>query len=135
VNQLTEIGKMQATVLYSNWPPDEARRLGYEGPLPLVTNPAEVQKELERDLKKRITKLLPNQDVKAFVEPGWGTPEGYLFEMASRRKIDLIVVGTHQRHGLVRVLLGSVSRAVLHHAKMAVAVIPPAETAVHKQRK
>jgi nucleotide-binding universal stress UspA family protein len=33
VNALGEIGKFQATVLYSNWPPDEARRLGYEGPL------------------------------------------------------------------------------------------------------
>jgi nucleotide-binding universal stress UspA family protein len=135
VNQLTEIGKFQATVLYSNWPPDEARRLGYEGPLPLVTNPADVQKKLERDLKKRVTKLLPKQEVTVVVEPGWGTPEGYLFEMASRQKVDLIVVGTHQRHGLGRVLLGSVSRAVLHHARVAVAVIPPAETAVRKQRK
>jgi len=136
VNQLTEIGKVQATVLYSNWPPDEARRLRYEGPLPLVTNPPDVQKELERDLKKRVTKLLPKQEVTVLVEPGWGTPEGYLFEMASRQKIDLIVVGTHQRHGLGRVLLGSVSRAILHHAKVAVAVIPPpAETAVRKQRK
>jgi hypothetical protein len=34
VNQLREIGKFQATVLYTNWPPDEARGLGYEGPLP-----------------------------------------------------------------------------------------------------
>jgi nucleotide-binding universal stress UspA family protein len=128
VNQLTEIGKFQATVLYSNWPPDEARRLGYEGPLPLVANPKEIQKNLERDLKKRIARFLPKQKITAVVEPGWGTPEGYLFEMASRQKIDLIVVGTHQRQGLGRVLLGSVSRSVLHHAKMSVAVVPPAKT-------
>jgi nucleotide-binding universal stress UspA family protein len=109
--------------------------LGYEGPLPLVTNPADVQEELERDLRKCVTKLLPKQDVKILVEPGWGTPEGYLFEAATRQKIDLIVVGTHQRHGLGRILLGSVSRAVLHHAKVAVAVIPPSETAERTQRK
>jgi nucleotide-binding universal stress UspA family protein len=132
VNQLTEIGKFQASVLYSNWPPDEARRLGYEGPLPLAANPHDIQKNLEHDLNKRITALLPNQKVTAIVEPGWGTPEGYLFEMASREKADLIVVGTHQRRGLGRVLLGSVSRAVLHHAKVAVAVVPPPETAVPK---
>ena len=132
VNQLTEIGKFQVTVLYSNWAPDEARRLGYEGPLPLVTNPAEVQKKLQRDLKNRVTKLLPNRGVSVIVEPGWGTPEGYLFEMASRQKIDMIVVGTHQRQGLDRVLLGSVSRAVLHHARMSVAVVPPAKTATQK---
>jgi nucleotide-binding universal stress UspA family protein len=135
VNQLTEIGKFQAIVLYSNWPPDEARRLGFEGPLPLLTNSADVQTKLERDLKKRVTKLLPKQEVTVAVEPGWGTPEGYLFEMASRQKVDLIVVGTHQRRGLGRVLLGSVSRAVLHHAKVAVAVVPPAETTVQSQRK
>ena len=129
VNQLGEIEKLQATVLYSNWPPDEARRLGYEGPLPLAGNPEKIQKNLERDLKKRVARFLPKHKANAIVEPGWGTPEGYLFEMASRQKVDLIVVGTHQRQGLGRVLLGSVSRAVLHHAKVSVAVVPPATTA------
>ena len=129
VNELGKIGKLETTVLYTNWPPDEARRLGYEGPLPLAANPEEIQKNLEGDLKKRIARFLPKQKVTAIVEPGWGTPEGYLFEMASRRNVDLIVVGTHQRQGLGRVLLGSVSRAVLHHAKVSVAVVPPAETA------
>jgi nucleotide-binding universal stress UspA family protein len=135
VNQLTEIGKFQATVLYSNWPPDEARRLGYKGPLPLAANPKEIQENLEGELKKRIARFLSKQKVTAIVEPGWGTPEGYLFEMASRQSVDLVIVGTHQRQGFGRVLLGSVSRAVLHHAKMSVAVVPPAETAVPKQGK
>ena len=132
VNELGKIGKLETTVLYTNWPPDEARRLGYEGPLPLAANPEEIQKNLERDLKKRIARFLSKQKVTAIVEPGWGTPEGYLFEMASRQKVDLIVVGTHQRQGLGRVLLGSVSRAVLHHAKVSVAVVPPAKTATQK---
>jgi nucleotide-binding universal stress UspA family protein len=129
VNQLREIGKCQTTVLYSNWPADEARRLGYKGPLPLVANPKEIQKNLERDLKKRVSTFLPKQGVTILVEAGWGNPEGYLFQMANRQHVDLIVVGTHQRHGLGRVLLGSVSRAVLHHAKVAVAVIPAAGSA------
>jgi nucleotide-binding universal stress UspA family protein len=132
VNELRKIGKSQITVLYSNWPPDEARRLGYKGPLPLAANPKEIQENLERDLKKRVATFLPKQQVNAIVEPGWGNPEGYLFQMASRQHVDLIVVGTHQRHGLGRILLGSVSRAVLHHAKMTVAIVPPAETATQK---
>ncbi len=131
-NELGKIGKLETTVLYTNWPPDEARRLGYEGPLPLAANPKEIQKNLERDLKKRIARFLSKQKVTAIVEPGWGSPEGYLFEMASRQNIDLIVVGTHQRQGLGRALLGSVSRAVLHHAKVSVAVVPPAKTSTQK---
>jgi nucleotide-binding universal stress UspA family protein len=132
VNQLREIDKFQTTVLYSSWPPDEARRLGYEGPLPLAANPKRIQKSLERDLEKRVATFLPEQEVTAIVEPGWGNPEGYLFQMASRQDVDLVVVGTHQRQGLGRVLLGSVSRAVLHHAKVSVAVVPPAKTATQK---
>jgi nucleotide-binding universal stress UspA family protein len=129
VRELGKIGKLETTILYTNWPPDEARRLGYEGPLPLEANPKEIQKNLEHDLKERIAKFLPKQKVTGIVEPGWGTPEGYLFEMASRQNIDLIVVGTHQRRGFGRVLLGSVSRAVLHHAKVSVVVVPPVQTA------
>jgi nucleotide-binding universal stress UspA family protein len=126
VNQLREIGKSQITVFYSNWPPDEARRLGYKGPLPLVANPKDIQKNLESDLKKRVATFLRKQEVTTIVEPGWGNPEGYLFQVANRQHVDLIVVGTHQRRGVGRVLLGSVSRAVLHHAKMTVAIVPPA---------
>jgi nucleotide-binding universal stress UspA family protein len=132
VNQLREIGKCQITVLYSNWPPDEARRLGYEGPLPLAANPKEIQKHLEHDLAKRVATFLSEREVTAIVEAGWGNPEGYLFQMASRQHVDLIVVGTHQRYGVGRVLLGSVSRTVLHHAKVTVAVVPPAKTAMRK---
>jgi nucleotide-binding universal stress UspA family protein len=95
-------------------------------------NPKEIQKGLERDLEKRVATFLPEREVTAIVEPGWGPPEGYLFQMASKRHVDLIVVGNHQRHGLGRVLLGSVSRAVLHHAKVAVAVVPPAKTPMRK---
>jgi nucleotide-binding universal stress UspA family protein len=135
VSAFREIGTFQATILYSSWPPDEARRLGSEVQLRLTDNPKEIQKNLERDLEKRIATLLPDQKVTAIVEPGWGTPEGYLFEMASQQNVDLIVVGTHQRHGVGRVLLGSVSRAVLHHAQVAIAVIPPPETPGRKQTK
>ena len=133
INELGKIGELETIVLYTNWPPDEARRLGYKGPLPLDANPREIQKNLEHDLQERVATFLPEQKANAMVEPGWGTPEGYLFELASRQNIDLIVVGTHQREGLGRVLLGSVSRAVLHHAKMSVAVIPPPGSSVRNR--
>jgi nucleotide-binding universal stress UspA family protein len=46
--------------------------------------------------------------------------------MAHRDHVDLLVVGTHQRHGLGRLRFGSVSRTVLHHSTASVAVVPPA---------
>ena len=134
VNHLQELGKSEITVLYGSWLPDEARRLGYEGRLPLTaTVEKELQKDVENQLAGRVATILPSENVRTIVDAGWGNPEGYLYEMATRQHVDLIVVGTHQRHGLGRVLLGSVSRAVLHHARGAVAVIPPIETGVRKQ--
>jgi hypothetical protein len=65
----------------------------YKGPLPLTANPKRVQENLERDLKERVATSLPKQEVTIMVEPGWGNPEGYLFQMASREHVDLIVVG------------------------------------------
>ena len=133
VNRVCEVGKCQTTVLYSSWPPDEARRLGHKGRLPMrAAVKKELQKDLEHDLAERVATILPSENVRTIVESGWGNPEGYLYEMASRQQVDLIVVGTHQRHGLGWVLLGSVSRAVLHHAKVAIAVVPPAETPMRK---
>jgi nucleotide-binding universal stress UspA family protein len=131
VNQLRELGKLQTSVLYSSWPPDEARRLGGAARLPLPVNPEQIQENLDRDLRQRVAKFFPGEKAATIVEPGWGNPEGHLFEMASREHVDLLVVGTRRRRGAGRFLLGSVSRAVLHHAKMSVAVIP-ADTAARK---
>jgi universal stress protein A len=49
--------------------------------------------------------------------------------MAARddRSIDLIVMGTHGRTGLPRMLLGSVTEQVVRHAPCAVLVVPPKE--------
>lgn len=127
VNELQQIGPCAINVVHIDWPPDEARRHGYHGPLPLSENPKEIQNVLERDLTEQVAMFLPPEKVTITVEPGWGRTEGYLFEMAHRQDADLVVIGTHRRHGLDRLRFGSVSRAVLHHATATVAVIPPAE--------
>ena len=129
LNEMQALGSCEISVVHVDWPPDEAHRLGYHGPLPLNENPKEIQNALEHDLKERVAMLLPPEKVTATAEPGWGHPEGYLFEMAHRQHADLIVVGTHRRHGLGWLRFGSVSRTVLHHAGVTVAVIPPLEVA------
>lgn len=56
-----------------------------------------------------------------------GSPKSEVIRLAEENKVDLIVVGSHGRHGL-GLLLGSTATSVLHHAKcdvMAVRIIDP----------
>lgn len=52
-----------------------------------------------------------------------GIPSQVIIEMAEEWKADLIVVGSHGRGFWGRVLIGSVTDAVLHHAPCSVLVI------------
>lgn len=45
----------------------------------------------------------------------WGVPKQEIIHIAEQEQVDLIVVGSHGRHGLA-VLLGSTANAVLHYA-------------------
>ena len=47
-----------------------------------------------------------------------------LLDLASRLRVNLIVMGTHGRTGLPRVLLGSVAEEVVRHATLPVLVVP-----------
>lgn len=124
LNEMETLGPCETRVLHLDWPPEEARRVGYHGPLPLTENPKEIQNVLEHDLAERVAALLPEKKVTLTVNPGWGRTDAYLFELAHREKVDLLVVGTHRRHGLDRLRFGSVSRSILHRATVPVAVIP-----------
>jgi universal stress protein A len=46
----------------------------------------------------------------------WGIPKQEIVLLAEKQNIDLIIVGSHGRHGL-DLLLGSTANGVLHHAK------------------
>jgi len=52
----------------------------------------------------------------------WGVPKQEIIHVAEQEKVDLIVVGSHGRHGLA-LLLGSTANSVLHHAKCDVMAI------------
>ena len=124
VNTLRKIGPCDITVGYVSWPPQESCRLGIGDHMWLEETPPEIQQLLERDLKEKVRDLLGEENMKIRVEAGWGRPDFQVIESASAEKADLIVVGTHQRHGVGRFWLGSVSRSILHHAPMSVAVVP-----------
>lgn len=52
----------------------------------------------------------------------WGIPKQEIIHIADQIQVDLIVVGSHSRHGLA-FLLGSTANAVLHYAKCDVMAI------------
>lgn len=53
-----------------------------------------------------------------------GSAEDEILAVADEEGVDLIVVGTHGRHGLKRALLGSVAESVLRDSKVPVMVVP-----------
>lgn len=52
----------------------------------------------------------------------WGTPKQEVVRLAEQEQIDLIIVGSHGRHGL-SLLLGSTANSVLHYSKCDVMAI------------
>lgn len=54
-----------------------------------------------------------------------GDPADEILKEAAERRTDLVVLGSHGRTGLQRVLLGSVARTVLVHADSSVLIVRP----------
>jgi universal stress protein A len=78
--------------------------------------------QAEDSMKKFAGRLQFGKDVRLEVQ--WGTPKWSIVSWAREKDIDLIVVGSHGRHGIVR-LLGSVSSGVLNQAHCDVLVVKP----------
>ena len=87
---------------------------GYEL-LPIIPElPPETLLEKARDALEQLVEALGVQETKPEVITAVSTKEGIL-QTAAQRQVDLIVVGSHGRHGLA-LLLGSTANAVLHGA-------------------
>lgn len=60
----------------------------------------------------------------SYLQP-YGRPGPAICKAALDHQADLIVVGSHGRHGLPEMLLGSVSNYIMHHAPCSVMVTHP----------
>jgi nucleotide-binding universal stress UspA family protein len=129
VSRLLALGQCEIHIVHLYRPTAKAIRLEYKEPLPLNETPEPNQSTLQRELEARVAKIIPADAVTLSVQSALGAFEGCLFEISHVEKVDLVVVGTHQRAGLGRIRFGSVSRSVLHHARTSVAIIPPREDA------
>jgi universal stress protein A len=87
--------------------------VGYGGELPFNLD---LTAELMEAAKQRLEKLAIELGIHAeaiFLETG--NPKLNIVKVARDNKVDLIIIGSHGRHGLA-LLLGSTANGVLHHA-------------------
>lgn len=54
-----------------------------------------------------------------------GTPAGAIVKLAEDENVDMIIMGTHGRTGLARMLMGSVAEAIVRKAKCPVLTYKP----------
>ena len=73
-------------------------------------------------IQQTIKKFAGNRRVTQFTEYG-STADGIL-KCSAEFNADLIVVGTHSRTGLDRLIMGSVSEHVIRHSHVPVLVVP-----------
>ncbi|MGD2185114.1 MAG: universal stress protein [Desulfobacterales bacterium] len=83
----------------------------------------EVRQHLERAKQKFDKADMPCEII---VRMG-GQPHEFIVQEAKERKIDLILMGTHGRSGIKRLLMGSVAQNVIGHAPCPVMVVPSVE--------
>ena len=86
----------------------------YGSVLPLDINLTEQLVQAAQKRLHTITKRLDLPETALRVEVG--SPKSEIIRVAEEIKADLIIVGSHGRHGIA-LLLGSTATAVLHHAR------------------
>jgi len=87
----------------------------YGGDIPVDLS--DVQSQLEQQARERLAKLaqeinVPPEDQHIVL----GQPANEMHRMARESDVDLIIVGSHGRHGLA-LIFGSTSNSVLHGAQ------------------
>ncbi len=103
----------------------------YGGYLPDTTELEKTAKENAKrvlsDAAARLRSDLGDKEVQISTELLFGSPESRIVELAERLKPDLVVVGSHDYSAWERLLIGSVSDAVVHHAPCSVLVVRQAK--------
>lgn len=95
-----------------------------EAPLypPVVLTPEDIE-QYRHELQGFVGEEVGAETVACHVLEG--APLGTIIEYASTNGVDLIVLGTHGRSGLERVMLGSVTERVLRKSPCPVLTVPP----------
>jgi nucleotide-binding universal stress UspA family protein len=123
VKRLRKIGPVELVGGRVFWAHEESARLGLESPLGFGEVTPKVREALEREAAALVEPLAEEgKPVRVRVEVGVGRIADHLVALAAEEKVDLLVVGTHQRKALGK--LWSVSHHALRLAKMSVVSVP-----------
>ena len=103
--------------------------VGYSGmtePLPLADITDQLEDSAERELPK-IAECAECEglDIEEVIVHGEAATE--IARVAEERNVDLIIISSHGRTGLGRILFGSTAEAVVRHASCPVLVVKPAK--------
>ena len=95
-------------------------------PLPAVDVSEQLQQSAARELPKLATRTeCAGLDVEELIVHGEAASE--IVRVAAERAVDLIVISSHGRTGLGRMLFGSTAESVVRHAHCPVLVVKPKE--------
>jgi nucleotide-binding universal stress UspA family protein len=120
VKSLTEIGPCNTTVAYIARPDPES----FDDKMHPSPVPQNVSAEILRELKTRTSQLHGDSAVETVVVPSWGAAEAPLADLVNELQSGLLVVGSHQRHGIDRFMVHSISRALIRNTTVNLAIVP-----------
>jgi len=122
---LRRLGPCEVVVAHVGWLPEEKARLGIKNSVCQNGDEPSVRQIIERDLRERVDAILGAEaGARILFKGSWSRPDFDLVNLATEAQADLVVTGTHQWHGLERLIHRSVSRFLLRHAPMNVLVVP-----------
>ncbi len=75
------------------------------------------------DAMERIRKSLSGKSIEVKTLVRQGDPAEKILETAQKMKVDMVVTGSHGRHGTKKFLLGSVSSKIIDYSKCPVLVV------------
>lgn len=123
VRRMRRLGDMQLTICWVVNPAHENQRVGATGEGAGIELLPKCLDTLWHEFRKMVGEEAKNPTTELRLEPSLGRVDSALTQLASETKQDLLVVGSHQRHGFERFWHASVSRGVLRYAEMSVAVV------------
>jgi len=118
---------LDATVVCVNVVEPIVPAVGYTGMAEAMPI-AEMSEQMEDSAERELPDVMSCEDLRGLkVEEviGHGDAAAEIVRVADEQKVDLIVISSHGRTGLGRIIFGSTAEAVVRHARCPVLVVKP----------